>query len=116
MRIPDLYAKVGETFSPRFTLKGADDAPQSFAGADSVTLRLRTLDLGTVIYNDVACDFDPNVPGVASYDSPAVISCAPGKYALDFAAHFPGTPPIVHGFPTGGPKDEDAYYLVKISA
>jgi hypothetical protein len=32
MRTPDLYAKVGETFSPRFTLQGADGAPQSFAG------------------------------------------------------------------------------------
>lgn len=116
MRLPDLYAKVGETFSPRFTLEGADGAPQSFADAESVTLRLRTLDLGTVIYDDTACDFDPAVPGQARYDSPAVIACAPGKYALDFAVHFPGTPPIVHRFPTGGPKDDDAYYLVKISA
>jgi hypothetical protein len=116
MRIPDLYAKVGETFSPRFTLQGADHAPQSFAGADAVTLRLRTLDLGTVIYNDVVCAFNPAVPGVASYDSPAVISCEPGKYALDFAVHFLGTPPITHRFPNGGPKDDEAYYLVKISA
>jgi hypothetical protein len=116
MRTPDLYAKVGETFSPRFTLTGADGAPQSFVGADAVTLRLRTLDLATAIYDDVACDFDPAVAGPASYDSPTVINCEPGKYALDFAVHFPGTPPITHRFPNGGPKDDDAYYLVKISA
>jgi hypothetical protein len=116
MRIPDLYAKVGETFSPRFTLQGADGASQSFIGADSVTLRLRTLDLGTVIYADVACDFEPTIAGIASYDSPAVISCEPGKYALDFAVHFPGTPPIVRKFPTGGQHDDEAFYLVKISA
>jgi hypothetical protein len=58
MRTPDLYAKVGETFSPRFTLK-ARMAPRSRSSAPTVTLRLRTLDLGTVIYADVACDFDP---------------------------------------------------------
>lgn len=108
-REPDFDAKVGETFSPRVTLLGADNRPADLTNATAVKLNLSPHGGGTPVYAAVDCAFTPDITGKASYDSPAVISFEAGDYDIDFEVHYPGTPPIVRKFPTVG------NYYVKVS-
>lgn len=112
--VPDFYAKVGETFSPRMTLVGADGVAQDLTLATAVKLSMRARgDAAAIIYDEVSCTFVASPAGSVSYDSPAVLSCAPGIYEMDVDAHFPGG--IIHTFPNGGPTKGDEFLYVKVS-
>lgn len=112
--VPDFYAKIGETFSPRATLTGATGIAQDLTTATSVKMSLRLKgDAATIIYNNVTCTFVASPAGTVSYDSPAPLSCTPGLYEMDFDVTFPGG--IVHSFPNGGPTKGDEFLYVKIS-
>ena len=117
--IPDFYAKQGESFSPRGVLKGADGTPQDLTLATSVLLSMRPKGGDTPIYDHVACTFVADDTGAFSYDSPEVIdpdAVPTGLYEMDLEVHFPGSPPIIHKFPNGGPDKRDAFLYVQISA
>jgi hypothetical protein len=116
--VPDFYAKQGETFSPRGVLKGVDGTPQDLTLATAVQLSMRLKGGGEPIYDHVACTFVADDAGEFSYDSPEVIdpvAVPTGLYEMDLEAHFPGSPPIIHKFPDGGPDARDAFLYVKIS-
>lgn len=111
--VPDFYAKVGETFSPRATLTGATGIAQDLTTATSVKLSMRPKGGGTAVFTAVTCTIVSAVAGTVSYDSPAVLSCEPGLYEMDFDVTFSGG--IVHTFPNGGPLSTDAFLYVKVS-
>jgi hypothetical protein len=115
-RVPDFYAKHGETFSVRATLAGVDDAPQDLSLATAVAIGLRPRGGGTSVFDQLPCTFTADDTGSVSFDSPEVIdkALAPaGLYEMDFTASFPGG--ITHKFPNGGPNRGDEFLLVKIS-
>lgn len=111
--VPDMYAKVGETFSPRAVLKGADGVAQDLTLATSVKMNLRPKGGGVKVFTDAVCQFVAGVGGQVSFDSPTVLACEPGDYEMDYDAYFPGG--IVHTFPNGGPEKTDRFLYVRIS-
>lgn len=113
---PVIYAKIGETFSIRGILKGADRKPQDLTQAQAVTFRMRPKGGGSPIYDGTALQFVADATGAVSYDSPTVldaVSTPPGLYELEISARFPGN--IIRKFPNGGPLESNKFVLVNIS-